>query len=184
MEYSNQRDGKFEFIETGNHHQPILMALHGLFGGLSNFGAIIKHFAKHYNVVVPVLPMFELPLRKVSVSGLVDHLAEFIQYRDYRNINILGNSLGGHVAILYALKTQERLASITLTGSSGLFESAMGNTFPKRNNRDFIRQKVESTFYSPAIATDELVDEVFDIVSDRNKGLRIIMTAKSAVRHN
>ncbi|MEM1359736.1 MAG: alpha/beta hydrolase, partial [Bacteroidota bacterium] len=98
--------------------------------------------------------------------------------------HILGNSLGGHVAILYALAHQKKLASITLTGSSGLFESAMGNTFPKRNNYEFIKKKAESTFFRPEVATKELVDEVFSTVTDRNKGLRVIMTAKSAVRHN
>lgn len=184
MKYSYQRVGKFEFLETGNQEQPTLMLLHGLFGGLSNFSNVIDHFSDHFNVVAPTLPMFELPLRKVSVTGLVDHLASFIEKKDYSKIHILGNSLGGHVAILYALAHQHRLASITLTGSSGLFESAMGNTFPKRNNYEFIKQKAESTFYRPEVASKELVDEVFSTVTDRNKGLRVIMTAKSAVRHN
>lgn len=184
MKHVHQRDGKFEFLETDNTKAPTLMLLHGLFGGLSNFEDVIDHFSASYNVVVPTLPMFELPLRKVSLTGLVDHLADFIEHKDYKNVNILGNSLGGHVAILYALKTQERLASIILTGSSGLFESAMGNTFPKRNNYEFIKQKTESTFYDPKTASKELIDEVFSTVTDRNKGLRVIMTAKSAVRHN
>ncbi|RMD75104.1 MAG: alpha/beta hydrolase, partial [Bacteroidetes bacterium] len=61
---------------------------------------------------------------------------------------------------------------------------AMGSTFPKRGDYDFIRRKTEATFYDPKVATKELVDEVFDIVNDRNKGIRIIATAKSAVRHN
>ncbi|MEM9835249.1 MAG: alpha/beta hydrolase [Bacteroidota bacterium] len=184
MNQIHQRDGKFEFLETDKSNDKTLMLLHGLFGGLSNFGAVVDHFSSEFNVVVPTLPMFELPLRKVSLTGLVDHLADFIEYKDYRDIHILGNSLGGHAAILYALGHQDRLASITLTGSSGLFESAMGNTFPKRNNYEFIKKKAESTFYRPEIATKELVDEVFATVTDRNKGLRVIMTAKSAVRHN
>lgn len=184
MQYAYERDGKYEFLETGEATKEPLMLLHGLFGGLSNFGKVIEEFSGKYNVVMPTLPMFELPLRKVSLSGLVDHLADFIEHKGYERIHILGNSLGGHVAILYALAHQEKLASITLTGSSGLFESAMGNTFPKRNNYEFIKQKAESTFYRPEVASKELVDEVFDTVTDRNKGLRVIMTAKSAVRHN
>lgn len=184
MQHAYERDGKYEFLETGTTTKEPLMLLHGLFGGLSNFENVIDHFSSDYNVVMPTLPMFELPLRKVSLSGLVDHLADFIDYKGYERIHILGNSLGGHVSILYALAHQEKLASITLTGSSGLFESAMGNTFPKRNNYEFIKQKAESTFYRPEVATKELVDEVFNTVTDRNKGLRVIMTAKSAVRHN
>lgn len=184
MQYEHQREGVYEFLETDPSKSGVLMLLHGLFGGLSNFNEVIDHFSKDYNVVVPTLPMFELPLRKVSLTGLVDHLSKFVEHKNYQNIHILGNSLGGHVAILYALAHQDRLGSITLTGSSGLFESAMGNTFPKRNNYEFIKNKTESTFYRPEVATKALVDEVFNTVTDRNKGLRVIMTAKSAVRHN
>ena len=178
-----QQDGKFEFLETGGPGEPLVL-LHGLFGGLSNFGAQIEQFKDRYNVVVPTLPIFTLPLRKVSLAGLVDHLAEFIEHKGYPPVHIMGNSLGGHVAILYALAHPDRIASIILSGSSGLFESAMGNSLPPRKNYEFIKKKTESTFYDPAVSSKELVDEVFDTVNDRNKGIRIIMTAKSAVRHN
>ncbi len=184
MKYKHLRDGIYEFLDIGQPKKGTIMLLHGLFGGLSNFGAVIDHFSPQYRLIVPTLPMFELPLRKVSLTGLVDHLADFVKHKDFKNLHILGNSLGGHVAILYALGHQDRLSSITLTGSSGLFESAMGNTFPKRNNFEFIKAKAESTFYRPEVATEELVNEVFSTVTDRNKGLRVIMTAKSAVRHN
>ncbi len=178
-----KQEGKFEYLETGGPGEPLVL-LHGLFGGLSNFAAQIDYFQDRYNVILPTLPIFTLPLRKVSLAGLVDYLAEFIEYKEYRPINVLGNSLGGHVAILYALAHPDKIATITLSGSSGLFESAMGNTLPPRKNYEFIKKKTESTFYDPAISSKELVDEVFSTVNDRNRGLRIIMTAKSAVRHN
>lgn len=178
-----KQEGKFEYLETGGPGEPLVL-LHGLFGGLSNFQSQIDHFRSRYNVILPTLPIFTLPLRKVSLAGLVDHLADFIEHKGYPPINIMGNSLGGHVAILYALAHPDKIATIILSGSSGLFESAMGNTLPPRKNYDFIKAKTESTFYDPAISSKELVDEVFSTVNDRNRGLRIIMTAKSAVRHN
>ena len=79
---------------------------------------------------------------------------------------------------------RDRISSVILTGSSGLFESAMGSTFPKRGDYEFIKKKTQDTFYAPEVASKELVDEVYDIVNDRNKAIRIIATAKSAVRHN
>lgn len=178
-----KQEGKFEYLETGGTGEPLVL-LHGLFGGLSNFHAQIEHFRDRYNVVLPTLPIFTLPLRKVSLAGMVDYLADFMEYKGYPPIHIMGNSLGGHVAILYALAHPEKIATITLSGSSGLFESAMGNTLPPRKNYEFIKKKTESTFYDPAVSSKELVDEVFSTVNDRNRGLRIIMTAKSAVRHN
>ncbi len=183
MDLKMKKDGKFDYLETGGPGEPLLL-LHGLFGGLSNFGAQIEEFRSRFNVLVPTLPMMTLPLRKVSLAGLVDHLADFVDHKGFDTVHLMGNSLGGHVAILYALDHPDRIASITLAGSSGLFESAMGNSFPPRGNYEFIKKKVESTFYDPATSSKELVDEVYDTVNDRSRGIRIIMTAKSAVRHN
>jgi 2-hydroxy-6-oxonona-2,4-dienedioate hydrolase len=183
MEFEIKEEGRFKYIETGGKGENLLL-LHGLFGALSNFEGIINHFAVKRNVIVPILPIFELPIRKVSVTGLVDYVSEFVEYKEYDKVHVLGNSLGGHITLLYALAHPERINSIILTGSSGLFESAMGSSFPKRGDYDFIKRKTESTFYRPEVATKELIDEVFDIVNDRNKAIRVIATAKSAVRHN
>ncbi len=85
---------------------------------------------------------------------------------------------------MYALQQQERVNTITLTGSSGLFESAMGSSFPRRGDFDYIKKKTEDTFYNPKTATEELINEVFDIVNDRGKAIRVVATSKSAVRQN
>lgn len=183
MEHTIIEEGGFKYIETKGGENNLLL-LHGLFGALSNFSGILRHFGENYNVVVPILPIFELSLRKLSVSGLVEHLAKFVEKKNYNSVHVLGNSLGGHIALLYALAHPEKVESITLTGSSGLFESAMGSTFPKRGDYEYIKKKTQDTFYNPEIASKELVDEVFDTVNDRNKAIRVIATAKSAIRHN
>lgn len=183
MKYEIKEEGRFKYIETRGGEENLLL-LHGLFGALSNFEGILDHFYGTYNVIVPILPIFELPIRKVSVTGLVNYVADFVDYKDYDKVHVLGNSLGGHIALLYVLARPEKVNSVVLTGSSGLFESAMGTSFPKRGDYDFIKKKTEGTFYDPKVATQELIDEVYDIVNDRNKAIRIIATAKSAVRHN
>jgi pimeloyl-ACP methyl ester carboxylesterase len=114
----------------------------------------------------------------------VDFVTKFVDYKGYDKVHVLGNSLGGHVALLYVLAHPERIASVTLTGSSGLFESAFGSAFPKRGDYEYIKKKTSETFYDPEVASKELVDEVFSIVNDRNKAIRVVATAKSAVRHN
>ncbi len=179
-----KEESGFKYIESDGRKKQVLLLLHGLFGALSNFEALYKRFAKEYIVVIPMLPIYEMPILEVSVVGLVDFVRRFVEYKGYKKVHLLGNSLGGHIALLFALAHPERVSSITLTGSSGLFESAFGSAFPKRGDYEYIRKKTADTFYDPAVATKELVDEVFDIVNDRSKGLRIVMTAKSAVRHN
>jgi pimeloyl-ACP methyl ester carboxylesterase len=183
MNYPVIEEAGFRYVETKGGPTNLLL-LHGLFGALSNFDGILRHFGNSYNVVVPILPIFDMPLRKVSVSGLVENVQQFVNFKGYQRVNVLGNSLGGHIALLYALSNPEKIASVILTGSSGLFENAMGSSFPKRGDYEYIKNKTETTFYNPAVATKELVDEVFDTVNDRNKAIRVIATAKSAIRHN
>jgi pimeloyl-ACP methyl ester carboxylesterase len=183
MDYTVIEDGDFKYLETKGGDQNILL-LHGLLGALSNFTGIIEHFGKSFNVILPLLPIYDMPIRKVSVSGLVGHIQRFVDHKGYDKVHVLGNSLGGHIALLYAMEEPEMIASITLTGSSGLFESAMGTSFPKRGNYEYIKKKAEDTFYDPAVATKELVDDIFETVNNRNKAIRIVATAKSAVRHN
>jgi 2-hydroxy-6-oxonona-2,4-dienedioate hydrolase len=183
MDFNIRKEGGFTYIETGGGKETILL-LHGLFGALNNFEGIIREFGSTHNVVVPILPIFEIPLRKLSVMGLVEHVYHFTEYKGFDQIHLLGNSLGGHIALLFTLQHPEKVRSLILTGSSGLFESAMGTSFPKRGDKDFIRRKTQSTFYRPEVATDELIDEIFATVNDRNKAIRVIATAKSAIRHN
>ncbi len=183
MDYPIKEEDSYRYVETGGDGE-VLLLLHGLFGALSNFEGIIEEFSQRYNVVVPLLPIFELPIRKVSVSGLVDHVGNFIRYKSFEKVHVLGNSLGGHISILFALANPDHISSVTLTGSSGLFENSLGSTFPKRGDYDFIKKKTEDVFFDPKVASKELVDEVYGIVNDRNKAIRIIATAKSAIRHN
>ena len=182
MSYEIKQDGKFKFIEEGEGE--VLMMLHGLFGALSNFNRLIDHFRSSYKIVVPILPLLELDLLHTSVGGLPTFVNRFIEHRKYSGINLMGNSLGGHVALVHILKNPERIKSLTLTGSSGLFESGMGDTYPKRGNIEYIRNKTALTFYDPSLATEELVNEVFEITNNRLKVIKIIALAKSAIRNN
>ena len=182
MDYEIKEQDKFHFIEEGEG-EPLLL-LHGLFGALSNFADLVEHFRKQYKVIVPLLPLFDLDIFHTTVGGLEKHVQKFIELRDYHNIHLLGNSLGGHVALVHILKHPERIKSLILTGSSGLFENGMGDSDPKRGDRDYIKKKTEVTFYDPAMATKELVDEVFEITNNRIKVIKIIALAKSAIRNN
>ena len=182
MQYEIKEQNKFKFIEEGEG-EPLVL-LHGLFGALSNFKDLIEYFKHHYKVVVPMLPLFDLDLLHTTVGGLAKYVHRFLEAKDFKNVHLLGNSLGGHVALVYLLKHPERTRSLTLTGSSGLFENGMGATYPKRGDYEYIRKKTEVTFYDPRMATKELVDEVFSITNNRIRVIKIIALAKSAIRNN
>ncbi|MEO5967782.1 MAG: alpha/beta hydrolase [Ferruginibacter sp.] len=182
MSYEIKQDGKFKFIEEGTG-EPLVL-LHGLFGALSNFRDLISYFSKTNKVVVPMLPLLDMDLLNTSVGGLQKYVTRFIDHRNYDGIHLMGNSLGGHVALVHVLKNPQKIKSLILTGSSGLFENGMGDSYPKRGNKDYIRTKTQLTFYDPEMATEELVDEVFEITNNRLKVIKIIALAKSAIRNN
>lgn len=175
-------EGKFEYLDKGEGHT--ILVLHGLFGALSNFADVIDGFSQKYRVIVPIMPLYTNPLLKTSVGGMAKYIKDFIKHKNLNNVTLLGNSLGGHVALVCALDIPDKVHSMVLTGSSGLYENAFGGSFPRREDREYLRQKIAVTFYDPEVATDELVDEVFKIVNDRSKLVRILAMAKSAIRHN
>ena len=182
MEYEIKQQEKFKFIEEGDG-EPLVL-LHGLFGALSNFRPLIEYFRHHYKVVVPMLPLLEMDILHTSVGGLAKFVNKFIDARGYQGVHLLGNSLGGHVGLVHVLKHPEKIKSLILTGSSGLFENGMGDSYPKRGDYEYIKKKTELTFYDPNTATKELVDEVYGIVNNRLKAIKIIALAKSAIRNN
>ena len=182
MEYEIKQLGKFRFVEEGEG-EPLIL-LHGLFGALSNFKDLVDYFKRTHKVIIPMLPLYDLDLLHTTVAGLARHVAKFIDVKGLQNVHLLGNSLGGHVGLVYTLKRQEVVKTITLTGSSGLFENGMGETYPKRGDYEYIRKKTELTFYDPKTASKDLVDEVYSIVNNRLKALKIIALARSAIKHN
>ncbi len=176
-------EGKFTYAEAGEG-APIIV-LHGLMGALSNFGKTFQHFSeKGYKVLIPELPLYSMPLIKTNVKNLARFLHDFIEYKGLKNVVLLGNSLGGHIGLYYTKHYQEDVGALVLTGSSGLYEKSMGDSYPKRGNYEYIEQKTRDVFYNPEIATKELVDDVYKIVNNRNSVLKTLAIAKSAIRHN
>ena len=95
-----KKEGKFTYIEKGEG-TPIII-LHGLMGGLSNFEEVVSFFSRKYKVVVPELPLFSMPLLTTSVKTLAKYIQKFIKHKKFEKVILLGNSLGGHVGLLYA----------------------------------------------------------------------------------
>ncbi len=163
---------------------PPMVLLHGLFGALSNWQSVVETFSGNYRVLIPLLPIYEMPLKQAGLDGLVAHLEKFVALKSLDKMILIGNSLGGHIGLIYTLAHQQKVDKLVLTGSSGLFENTMGGSFPKRGSYEYIKERIEFTFYDPKTATKELIDEVFETTKSIPKCLRIVAMAKSAQRHN
>lgn len=185
MAHQLKKSGKFTYLDLGEG-TPIIV-LHGLMGGLSNFDSVCEFFPKNsYRVIIPELPLYSLSLIRTNVKTYAEYVASFIKQMGFgeNEVILLGNSLGGHIALLCTRLYPELVKGLVITGSSGLYESAMGDSYPKRNNYEYIKKKAEEVFYDPAVATKEIVDDVFATVNDRSKLIRTLAIAKSAIRHN
>ena len=182
MDFVLKEEHGFSYIDEGEGE--VLLLLHGLMGALSNWDAVIRDFSKEYRVVIPILPIYDLPLLTTGVKTLAKHVHRFVTHMGLSDITLLGNSLGGHVGLIYCINHPQVVKSLVLTGSSGLYENAFGGSFPRRESYDFVKEKVEYTFYDPKVATKDLVDDVFQTINDRNRVIRILAMAKSAIRHN
>lgn len=182
MSISIREENGFNFVDEGKGQ--VLLLLHGLFGALSNWEGVVSRFSKDHRVVIPLLPIYEMPIREAGLEGLRKFVEEFVAFKGLDDMIIMGNSLGGHVALLYTLHNEKKVKKLILTGSSGLFEDSMGGSYPKRGNYEYIRERVAYTFYDPAVATKELVDEIFETTKSIPKCMRIVAIAKSAQRHN
>ena len=182
MSLSVKEEADYKYIDEGKGE--VLLLLHGLFGALSNWEAVVNYFSPRYRVIIPVMPIYEMPIKSAGLEELVAFIEGFVKYKNLNDLTLIGNSLGGHVALIYTLGNKNKVKKLALTGSSGLFENSMGGSYPKRGSYEYIKERVQYTFYDPMTATKELVDEVFDITKSIPKCMRIVAIAKSAQRHN
>jgi len=178
-----KKEKEYRYIEVGEG-TPIIV-LHGLMGGLSNFDSVTDYFSDNgYKVVIPELPIYTMSLLKTNVKAFANYLKAFIDFKGFNNVILLGNSLGGHIGLYHTKMYPEKVKALVITGSSGLYESAMGSGYTKRSDYEVIKKKAQDVFYDPEVATKEIVDEVYETVNDRNKLVKTLAIAKSAIRHN
>ena len=183
MRYTLKKEKKYNYLEIGEGTP--LIILHGLMGNLSNFDKVFEHFSKlGYRVIMPELPLYTLPLLKTNVKNLSAFVKKFTKHLELEKYILIGNSLGGHIALYHTKLNPNNVAGLVLTGSSGLYETAMGGSYPKRGDYEYIKEKTQAVFYDPTIGTKEVVDDVFDTLNNRSKLIRTLAIAKSAIRHN
>ena len=170
------------YIEKGKG-EPIVL-LHGLFGALSNWSSVISTFSKTHRVIIPKIPLTEIDVKEANLESLTDYIKKFINNMKLNKFILIGNSLGGHIGLIYSLLNPNKVKKLILTGSSGLYENSFGGSFPKRGDYNYINDRVNHTFYNPDILTKKYIDEIFSTLNDNAKCLNIITIARSAQRNN
>jgi 2-hydroxy-6-oxonona-2,4-dienedioate hydrolase len=160
-----------------------IILLHGLLGNLNNWEKVKQKFGKRHKVWVPELPLFDVTLTS-HLDKLVIFLAKYIAHNQIKGPILVGNSLGGHVALLYILKHPGTVKKLVLTGSSGLYENTLGVSFPRIKDYQYIKNKVSDVFDRKEVVDEAMVKHVFNIVQHKMKVLALIGLARDAQKQN
>ena len=106
----------YNYIERGKGE--VIILLHGLMGAMSNFEHTIKELPKYgYRVILPMLPLYDMPILKTNVQELAKFITKFTEDLKLNNYSILGNSLGGHIGLILALKHPKKIKRLILSGT-------------------------------------------------------------------
>jgi len=170
------------YVEEGKGN-PIIL-LHGLFGALSNWKSVVSYFSKTNRIIIPRIPITEVDVKEANLESLTKFIIKFINKLKLKKFTLIGNSLGGHVGLMYSILHPKKVKKLILTGSSGLYENSFGGSYPKRGDYNFINDRINYTFYNPNILSKKYVDEIFKTLNDNAKCLNIITIARSAQRNN
>lgn len=181
LEFQNTGGFKFVDLNSASERPPVLL-LHGILGDPEGwFDAAAALAASKYRAIVPHLPIDEMPRGQANVGGLVKYLHELTDFLDLDSMVLVGNSLGGQIALKYSIAYPEHIAGLVLSGSSGIYETEVGTATFRRQDRDFIRDKAEQAFYDPAMVTEDLIDRIYELATNRLRALRIVWMARSSI---
>jgi 2-hydroxy-6-oxonona-2,4-dienedioate hydrolase len=173
---------QLSFYDIGSGQVPIVL-LHGLFGSPSNWQSIMRDLADHYRFLALQLPIEPGKERRhtafESLGQLTDHVVRFCDEMGLDSAVLCGNSLGGQVALDFCLRHPERVERLVLSGSAGLFERSLSGGRPPRLCRSFIREQACGIFYDEALVSEELVDDVYAMLSDRDYRRFLLKVAKA-----
>ncbi len=161
----------------------VVILLNGLFGNLGIWRPLADHLEKDFNVIVPRLPLFDLPSQHTNLKYLVSVLHEFIEWNQLTNVSIVGHAVGGQLAILYARHHPDNVNRLVLSGSSGLFEydQLEEANDSQEINYEFVSKKVKSAFYNQSDEVTRLTQEIYLNVHNIPKRLAISSFVRSSL---
>jgi len=173
---------RLSFFDVGSGPVPVVL-LHGLFGSPSNWESIMRDLGDHYRFLALQLPIEPNEQRRHatfrSLGQLTDHVERFFDEMGLESAVLCGNSLGGQIALDFYLRHPHRVQRLVLCGSAGLFERNLGGGQHPKLCRKFIREQASEIFYDDALVSDELVDDVLGMLSDRGYRRFLLKVAKA-----
>ncbi len=112
------------YLEGGPSDGEVVVMVHGFGGDKNNWPLYARHFTRRYRVIAPDLPGFGENVRDPDWNyggpAQTERLHAFLTELGLDNIHLAGNSMGGFIALSYALAHPDRLKSLTLIDNAGV----------------------------------------------------------------
>lgn len=162
---------------------PPLVFLHGAGGAASMFAgeapaAFLLELAKSYRVVVPEHPGFgvnERPGWLDDIHDLAYFYLDYLETRGLCGVHLLGQSLGGWIALEIAVRNTARLSSLTVAGAAGLKLSGVpkGDVF-MWSREEFVRHMFRNPEAAQRFAAHEPTPEQFRVILRNNETFALL----------
>ncbi|CAA7194094.1 alpha/beta fold hydrolase [Chryseobacterium potabilaquae] len=124
---------------------PHLLLLHGALGHSDIFNSIKDKLNPYFDIHTPLFSGHgntELPKNGISIEQYTQELSAYCEKEDLENVHIFGHSMGGYVALCYALQKPENIHSIMTLGTKFNWTEEGALKESKMLNPDTILEKV------------------------------------------
>jgi pimeloyl-ACP methyl ester carboxylesterase len=102
---------------------PVLLLVHGMAGRSSTWRFVMPRLAEHFTVVAPDLlghGASAKPRADYSLGAFASGLRDLLDGLGHRHATVIGQSLGGGIAMQFAYQHPERCDALVLVSSGGL----------------------------------------------------------------
>lgn len=118
-------DGRsWPYLEGGDPTKPLLLLVHGFAGDKDNWSMIAPYLTRDYHVIAPDLPGFgeneRNPDLAYDLQAQTARLKAFADTLGLQRPHVAGNSMGGWIALRYAIDYPAALATLTLLDNAGV----------------------------------------------------------------
>lgn len=118
-------DGRsWPYLEGGDPTKPLLLLVHGFAGDKDNWSMIAPYLTRDYHVIAPDLPGFgeneRNPDLAYDLQAQTARLKAFADTLGLQRPHVAGNSMGGWIALRYAIDYPVALATLTLLDNAGV----------------------------------------------------------------
>ncbi len=168
-------------VDRVGRGEPVVF-LNGLLGLNEHWHRVMTGLADQVECFFIQTPLLEMRGAGCSVKGVTRLVLSLLDTLVDEQPIIIGNSLGGHVALRVALARPELPRGLVLVGSSGLFERTFERDIERTPSRDWMSRKIGELFHERPAIFEQLVDDAHATLSRRSCARALVKMARSAKR--